>query len=168
MLTATAESTEAPCRHVLAAHASSASFVAFRVAFGVLAAAGQFRFVARGWVEEFLLAPDVHLTYAGFGWVRPLPTSAMYVIVLGLGVLGLLIAAGVATRPAAALFAVGFAYVELMEAALYLNHYWFMTLAAVVLAVVPGPQGDRVPVVSIWALRGQLAVVYVFIALKFT
>ena len=69
-----------------------------------------------------------------------------------------------ASRPP--LFAVGFAYVELIDAALYLNHYWFVTLAAVLLAVLPGrPRRSgrsTVPAVRVWALRGQIAVVYVF------
>ncbi len=139
----------------------AASFVAFRVAFGLLVAVGQVRFVVRGWVDEFYLAPSNHLTYPGLDWVRPLPPVLMYATVLGLGVLGVLIACGVCTRACAALFAVGFGYCELIDAALYLNHYWFLTLAAAVLAIVPGPVGGRVPDLSVWALRGQLAVVYV-------
>ncbi|MEM1333015.1 MAG: HTTM domain-containing protein [Actinomycetota bacterium] len=138
------------------------SYVAFRVAFGVLIAIGQLRFVLRGWVEEFLLAPEVHLTYPGFAWVRPLPPLLMYGLVGGLGLAGVAIALGWRTRPVAAVFAVGFAYTELIDAALYLNHYWFMTLAAVVLVVVPGPDRGRVPAITVWALRGQLAVVYLF------
>ena len=31
-----------------------------------------------GWVEEFYLAPAHHLTYADFDWVRPLPGPLMY------------------------------------------------------------------------------------------
>ena len=138
------------------------SFVAFRVAFGLLVAFGQARFIARGWVDEFYLAPSNHLTYPGFEWVRPFPPALMYALVAGLGLLGILIAVGVRTRTFAAFFAVGFAYCEAIDAALYLNHYWFLTLAAVVLAIVPGPTAGRVPAVSVWALRGQLAVVYVF------
>jgi vitamin K-dependent gamma-carboxylase len=141
---------------------ASDSYVAFRIAFGLMAAVGQIRFVARGWVEEFYLAPDHHLTYAGFGWVRPLPPVLMYGVVLGLAVLGVLIAAGIRTRLAAGMFAIGFAYCELIDAALYLNHYWLLTVAALILAVLPGPSHDVVPAVTVWALRIQLGCVYVF------
>ena len=123
---------------------------------------GQARFVARGWVEEFYLAPDVHLTYPGLGWVRPLPGPAMYAVVLGVAGLGVAIAVGWRTRVAAAVFAIVFTYTELIDAALYLNHYWFISLAAVVLAVVPTASDGTVARVSVLALRGQLAVVYVF------
>ncbi len=149
-----------------AATVPSGSFVAFRIAFGVLVAIGQLRFLARGWVGEFYLEPRHHLTYPHFGWVEPLPGPLMYALVLTLAGLGIAVAVGWHVRLAAALFAIGFAYGELIDAALYLNHYWFLTLAAVVLAVVPGPTsasgGRRVPLVSVWALRAQLAMVYFF------
>ncbi|MEM9516515.1 MAG: HTTM domain-containing protein, partial [Actinomycetota bacterium] len=66
------------------------------------------------------------------------------------------------TRVAAALFAIGFTYTELIDAALYLNHYWFISLTAVVLAIAPTSRDGIVAWVSVLALRGQLAVVYVF------
>lgn len=141
---------------------ASSSYVAFRVAFGLLVAVGQLRFIVRGWVDEFYLSPARHLTYPGFEWVRPLPSVLMYGLVGGLGVLGLLIAAGRRARFASALFALGFGYCELIDAGLYLNHYWFMTLAATVFAIASGPAGGRVSVVTLWALRLQLGVVYLF------
>ena len=146
---------------------SASSTIAFRIAFGTLIAFSSIRFLARGWVEELYLAPAHHLTYPGLGWVRPLPAPLMYAHVVALAGLGVAIAVGFRPRIAAALFAVGFAYVELIDAALYLNHYWFVTLAAILLAVLPGPArtgagGSTVPAVTVWALRGQIAVVYVF------
>lgn len=139
------------------------STVAFRVALGCLIAISMARLLWRGWVGEFYLAPRHHLTYPRFEWVHPLPGALMYAHIIALGVLGLAIAAGRHTRTCAALFVVGFAYVELIDAALYLNHYWFMTLAGVVVAIVPQPAADgTVPAVTVWALRFQLAVVYVF------
>jgi hypothetical protein len=133
------------------------------------------RFVAKGWVETFYLAPAHHLTYTGFDWVRPWPTPLMYAHVIALAVLGLCIAAGHHHRAAAALFAIGFTYVELIDASLYLNHYWFVTLAAVLLAVLPVHHrwsvdawrgrvvpSTTVPAATVWALRAQVGVVYVF------
>lgn len=146
----------------LATPVPAASFVAFRIAFGLLASLGAVRFLAKGWVDRFYLEPDVHLTFPRFGFVAPLPGPWMHLYVAALAVLGLAIAAGVRYRSASAVFAIGFAYVELIDAALYLNHYWFVTIAAVLLAVLPPPDGGTVPRVSVYALRAQLAVVYVF------
>ncbi|MGK0333056.1 MAG: vitamin K-dependent gamma-carboxylase [Minisyncoccia bacterium] len=144
---------------------SASSFVAFRIAFGLLVAVGQVRFIARGWVDELYLAPAEHLTYPGFSWVRPLPSTAMYIVVGALVVLGLLIAAGWRTRVCAAAFTAGFVYCELIDAALYLNHYWLITLAGLLLALLPTPVGGTVPLVNVLALRTQLGVVYFFAGL---
>lgn len=150
----------------------AASTVAFRIAFGLLVTYSSIRFLVRGWVDEFYVSPTHHLTVPGFDWVRPWSAPWMHLHVGALAVLGMFIACGVRTRLAAAAFAVGFAYVELIDRALYLNHYWFMTLAAVWLAVLPGPSPLRhrgqvgtprtVPAVTVWTLRVQLAGVYVF------
>lgn len=147
----------------LTAAVPAGSYVFFRFAFGVVAAASTVRFVWRGWVDEFWLTPEHHLTYGWFGWVHPLPAVLMYLVMATLALAGVAIAVGWHTRVAAAVFAIGFAYTELIDAALYLNHYWFVTLAAVLLAALPGPSGDgTVPAISVWAIRGQLAVVYLF------
>jgi vitamin K-dependent gamma-carboxylase len=155
MLTATAERART--------EVSAASTVAFRVAFGLLIAYSSVRFLWRGWVDEFYLDPSRHLTYPGLDWIRPWPAPWMQIHVAALAALGLLIACGIRTRLAAALFTLGFTYVELIDRALYLNHYWFVSLTAVLLALLPAPGAARtVPVITVWALRFQLGVVYTF------
>lgn len=146
-----------------------------RMAFGGLAFASSVRFLAKGWVEALYLAPEHHLSYPGFDWVTPWPAWLMYAHVASLALLGLAIAVGYRTRLSAALFTVGFVYVELIDASLYLNHYWFMTLMGVLMAVLPvghhwsldarAGRTARAPVVSawvVWALRAQVGVVYAF------
>ena len=147
----------------------------FRVAFGLLVTFSSLRFLANGWVDTLYLAPKNHLTYAGFNWVQPWPAPWMHLHVAGLAVLGLCIALGYRHRIAAALFTLGFTYVELIDAALYLNHYWYMTLAGLLVTVLPlhrrwsldarAGRADRsqsIAVGAVWALRAQLAVVYLF------
>ena len=154
------------------------SVAAFRIAYGLLVAYGSIRFLARGWVDALYLEPVHHLTYPGFEWVRPLAAPWMHFHMVALAGLGLCIAVGYRHRLAAALFVVGFAYTELIEASLYLNHYWFVTLAGVLLWLLP--VGGRwsldaalgltaaapvVPAGAVWALRAQVAVVYGFAGL---
>ena len=147
----------------------------FRVLFGLVATYGSLRFLAKGWVDTLYLAPAHHLTYAGFGWVRPLPAPWMHAHLALLAVLGLCIAAGYRYRLATVAFALGFAYIELIDAALYLNHYWYVTLTAAALAVLPlhrhcslDARAGRVaasatlPAIVLWVLRGQIGVVYLF------
>ena len=151
------------------------SAVAFRVLFGLVATYGALRFLARGWVDTLYLAPANHLTYPGFDWVRPLPAPWMHAHLVLLAVCGLCIAAGYRYRLATGAFLLGFAYVELIDAALYLNHYWYVTLAAAALAVLPLHRhcsldagagrvaaSSTVPALVLWVLRGQIAVVYLF------
>ena len=154
------------------------SVAVFRIGFGIVAMLGSLRFLARGWVDSLYLAPEHHLTYPGFGWVQPLPAPWMHVHMVVLAGLGACVALGYRHRLAAGLFTVGFAYAELIDAALYLNHYWFVTLAGLLMVVLPvqhrwslDARSGRVapspfvPAAVLWALRAQLAVVYVFAGL---
>ena len=113
------------------------SLAVFRIGFGLLVAFSSLRFLAKGWVDTLYLAPENHLTYRWFGWVAPLPAPWMHLHMIALAALGICIALGYRHRLATALFIVGFAYTELIEASLYLNHYWFITLAAVLLLLLP-------------------------------
>lgn len=162
---------------------SAASTAVFRIAFGTLVAVSMLRFVAKGWVGSLYLAPAHHLTYPRFEWVRPLSPIAMHALVLALAALGVGIAVGWRTRWCAAAFTLGFAYTELIEASLYLNHYWYVTLVGLLLTMLPTdgmwslrsrraarsaatPAGiATVPVIVVWALRAQIAVVYLFAGL---
>ena len=143
--------------------------------FGLVATYGSLRFLAKGWVDTLYLAPTNHLTYAGFEWVRPLPGPWMHAHLALLAFLGLCIAAGYRYRLATVAFTLGFAYVELIDAALYLNHYWYVTLSAAALAVLPLHRhysldacagrvaaSATVPALVLWVLRGQIAAVYLF------
>lgn len=151
------------------------SLAVFRFLFGLLVAAGSFRFLAMGWVDRLYLEPANHLTYAGLDWIRPLPGPWMHLLLLALAGMGICIAIGYRQRAAAALFALGFAYTELIDAALYLNHYWLVTLLAVLLVLLPADRhwsldarsgrvrsSPCVPAWVIWLLRSQIATVYVF------
>lgn len=154
------------------------SVAAFRIGFGLVTAFGSIRFLARGWVDSLYLAPHNHLSYPGFDWIHPLPAPWMHLHMLGLALLGLSIALGYRHRLCAALFVIGFTYTELIDAVLYLNHYWFVTLAGVLLAVLPAHHrwsldaragrvgaSRTVSAAVVWAFRGQLGVVYAFAGL---
>lgn len=164
------------------------SLAVFRIGFGLLVAFSSLRFLAKGWVDTLYLAPENHLTYRWFGWVAPLPAPWMHLHMVALAALGICIALGYRHRLATALFIVVFAYTELIEASLYLNHYWFITLAAVLLLLLPAhhhwsldaaagraarhakPRAVQTrtaekPAVQawvVWALRAQVGIVYVF------
>ncbi|MCB8946435.1 MAG: HTTM domain-containing protein [Ardenticatenaceae bacterium] len=149
--------------------------VVLRVAFGLLMFASMVRFMARGWVTELYVLPQFHFTYAGFGWIRPLPPSGMWLIFIILAVLGLTIAAGFLTRFSLIGFFLLFTYVELIDKSYYLNHYYFVSLFSFLLIFLPlgaawsvdgrlgwVPQRQTVPVWMVWLARAQLGLVYFF------
>src|SRR5262249_49582943 len=166
-------------RDLVARPVDAASLAAFRILFGVVMAASAIRFIALGWVDEFYVRPPFHFTWELAPWVRPLPPPLMYGLFAALAVLACGIAAGAAYRVCAALFFVGFTYVELIDKTTYLNHYSLVSLLSALLIVVPA---DRLWSVDAWrrgsaaapavvpswtvnVLRFQLAVVYVFAGL---
>jgi len=153
-----------------------ASLAVFRIFFGVLVAFGSLRFVALGWVERFFAQPEWFVPYWGFSWVRVLPLPWMYAAFAAMAILGVLIALGVRHRISSGLFFLIFTYVELIDVANYLNHYYLLSLLSVLLVIVPADAmwalaphpGTRARVVPRWALtliRFQVALVYVFAGL---
>lgn len=149
--------------------------VIFRIAFGLLMLFSATRFVLNGWVHSIYILPEFHFTYLGFEWVRPLDGYGMYAVFLLLITLSLFITAGFAYRLSMVLFFLTFTYVELIDKATYLNHYYFISLMSFLLIFLPlhrafsvdvllRPQLKTryVPMWTIAVIRLQLTIVYFF------
>lgn len=154
---------------------SGASAAAFRIAFGTLGVIAVIRFAARGWIDEFYIAPEHHFTYSGFWWVQPWPGWGMYAHFALLGVAALGVALGYRYRLSIAAFFLLFTYVELLDKTTYLNHYYLVSLLSFLMLFMPlhrtasfdarrspHPLNGTVPVWVVWVLRSQLAAVYFF------
>jgi len=148
-------------RETASTQVDGGSIVASRVIFGLLGVLVVARFFAHGWIGPLYVEPDHHFTYLGFGWVRPWPGWGMHAHFIVLGLLSLGIAAGYRLRLCAALFCVGFTYVELIDRTTYLNHYYLMSLVSLLLAILPSSRAAA-PLWTIWVLRAQIGIVYVF------
>lgn len=164
----------------LSAPVDPAGLAVFRALLGLVLFGSALRFLAKGWVRELYVAPRFHFTYLGFDWVAPWPQPWMTIHVVALALLGAAIALGICTRAAAALHALAFTYVELIDASLYLNHYYLSSLLSLLLVVVPS---DATWSVAAWwrrrraepappvrlahyaLLRAQLGIVYGFAGL---
>ena len=158
------------------------SAAVFRIAFGLVCLAGVIRFFAHGWVSELYVEPVHYFTYLGLAWVKPWPAWGMHLHFALLGVFALGIAVGYRYRVCALAFFLGFTYVELLDKTNYLNHYYWVTLVSFLMVFLPlhrSASVDRwlalrrgrrvaiaawgsVPVATLWVLRGQVAVVYLF------
>lgn len=156
----------------------ASSLAAFRILFGVVMLGSVARYFLNGWIERFYVRPAVHFAYWGFDWVQPLPQPGMTILFAGLGGCALLITLGLFYRAAAATFLVGFTYVHLLDVSNYLNHYYLVSLLALLLCVLPlhstwsldarlRPSIARgtLPAWMLWLVRFQIGVVYVFAGL---
>lgn len=151
------------------------SLAAFRIAFGTMMVAAVARYFAYGWIDELYRTPQMFFHYPGLEWLKPLPGAGMYVFYGVLGGLAACLAVGLFYRVSAALFCLGFSYAHLIDKANYLNHYYLISLVALLLALLPAGRAwsvdvwrrpslrlATVPAWTIWLLRFQLGVVYFF------
>jgi len=155
-----------------------ASLAALRIVFGALMLAAMTRYFLYGWIDAMYVAPQFFFTYEGFEWVKPWAGSGMYFHYAALVALAFCIAVGFAYRIAMPLFFLGFTYAHLIDKANYLNHYYLLSLIALLLSCMPlgrfwslrtysdpGKRLDVVPQWMIWIVRFQIAIVYVFAAI---
>lgn len=153
----------------------SASLAAYRFLFGILMFVSILRFWANGWIDELYLEPTFHFSYWGFAWIKPWLPFWLHVHFVILATLSLWIAIGFCYRLSIILFFLGFTYVELLEKAAYLNHYYFISLLAFLMMFLPLHRSFSVdawlrpklkqrwvPAYVLWTLRLQVAIVYVF------
>ncbi len=154
---------------------SAASLAVFRIGFGLMMAGALLRFLARGWVQEFLISPSYHFTYYGFSWIKVWPAWGLYLhfFILILAALG--VAFGFYYRISISIFFLGFTYLELMDKSLYLNHYYFISLVSGLMIFLPlnrfwswdakrDPKlySPFLPTWPLYILRSQLGLVYFF------
>ena len=153
----------------------ASSAAVFRIAFGAIGLAAVFRFFAHGWIDQLYVAPAHHFKYAGFEWVSAWPAPWMHLHFAALALLAVAVILGIRSRFAVLLFTIGFTYVELIDKTTYLNHYYWLSLAGLLLAALPvhrawtldarrdpRPGDSQIPVGAIWLLRAQIAVLYLF------
>ncbi len=162
--------------HGAAQPVALAPLAGFRVAFGLLVFGATVRFWANGWIEELYVRPRFFFPYYGFEWVKPLDAPWLYGVFGLLALSALAVAAGAFYRIAAPTLLLTFGYIELLDKTNYLNHYYYVTMAAALLALLPAHRAwsidawrrgadwtrSTVPAWMLWALKAQVGSVYFF------
>ncbi len=156
----------------------SSSLALFRMMFGMLMSVSAVRFMSNGWVERFFGERTFLFKYWGFAWVQPGPVWSMYLAYTALALLGLFVALGLFYRVSIALFFVLFSYVELTDVTNYLNHYYLVSLLALLMSFMPlharwsldamrrpALARSELPAWMLYLLRFQIATVYFSAAL---
>jgi len=151
-----------------------ASLGVFRAGYGLMMLVSVVRFWAKGWIDEIYVQPTLFFPYWGFEWLQPWPGVGMYIHFAVLGALALLIMIGLWSRPALVLFFLGFTYVELIDRTTYLNHYYLISLLALLMVFLPVDRAfsvrrmlgrakgsETIPRWCLYAIRLQVGLVYV-------
>ncbi len=153
-----------------ATRVDGASLAVLRIALGLVLSA--VRTWAYGWTDSLYAGPTHRFTYLWMGWVPQPGPLGIRVLVAATGVAGAAIALGWRTRLAALVLLVSFGWIEAIDATTYLNHYWFVTLLALLALVVPfgaawsldarrrPARSSRVARGWVWLLRFQVGIVY--------
>ncbi len=157
---------------------SLAPLAILRIIFGTVMVISCMRFAWLGWIKEQYIDPVMHFPYAGFEWVVSLGDPGMYVLfgVMTLAAAG--IALGAWYRINSMVFFLTFTYVELIDKTYYLNHYYFVSIAAFLFCLVPAHRMFSVDVMRRPQLRAetmprwvldvfklQIAIVYLYAGL---
>ena len=159
----------------LTSQTSIAPLVVFRIIFGLMMFVSTLRFWSNGWIDALYVKPIHFFNYYGFEWVKPLSELGMYMVFLLLLVASLGIALGFFYRLASLLYFLLFTYVELIDVTNYLNHYYFISLIAFLLCILPANRSFSIdarrnpslqlytiPKIYILILKFQIGVVYFF------
>lgn len=161
--------------HYLSKQNSTAPVVLFRIVFGVMMALSIVRFWAMGWIEQLYIKPSFFFPYYGFEWVKPLSQNGMYMLFAVMWLSAVFIALGLFYRIASVVFFFAFTYVELIDKSTYLNHYYFISLVALLLCFIPAHKQfsldvklgitkavQSFPKWMLFSLQLQMAIVYFF------
>jgi len=114
-----------------------APLAVMRMAFGAIMLISTIRFLLKGWVSAFYIKPKFHFTFYGFEWVKPLGATGMYLLFAILVIAAMLVTIGLFYRAAIVTFFLCFTYVELIDKTTYLNHYYFISVMAFLMILVP-------------------------------
>lgn len=152
---------------------SIAPLVTFRILFGLLMLISVVRFWFNGWITSQYINPEFYFPF--FPWIKPVPGIGMYMVFgfMTLATLGIIF--GWFYRLSASVFFLLFSYVELIDKTNYLNHYYFVSLVAFLLMLLPAHHSfsmdvkrgavkstSTCAVLYINALKLQLGMVYFF------
>ena len=153
----------------------AASLAVFRIGFGIIMLVEMWRYFSMDWIRRYYLTPEIHFSYYGFGWVQPWSETGMYLHFAGLALLAFFIAIGFLYRFSSIAFTLGFTWIFLLDQTQYLNHFYLVILLGVLLSVLPAqrvfsvdawlrhrPAAALVPAWSVWVLRAQFEVLFLY------
>ena len=120
------------------------------------------RYLIFGWVQTYYVEPRYHFSYPGFSWLEPVGEVGMIGLFVWVGLMALCMVWGIGRRWPAAMFALGFGSIFLMDQAYYQNHLYLVVLVSGLFAVIGLARGESARLWMVDLMRIQVGVVYVF------
>jgi len=165
-------------RETLSRPVSPLSLAAFRIALGALLIWDCWRFIKYDRIYRYFVAPDFHFSYAGFGWVTPLPETWLYLGWFLVGLSALFVMLGLFYRVSIVVLTVTFSYYFLLDKAEYLNHFYLVLLLLILMCFLPAHRAlsldaklfpkvraTAIPYASVAILRAQMEIMLIFAGL---
>lgn len=132
--------------HYLGKRTSIAPLAFFRVCFGLMMLFSMLRFWSKGWIKSLYIDPVYHFPFYGFEFVTTLG-NCTYLLFVICSLSALLVALGYFYRLASIVLFLSFTYIELMDKATYLNHYYFISLVCLLMVFLPANRSFSLDVV---------------------
>ncbi|GAA4441872.1 HTTM domain-containing protein [Bremerella cremea] len=128
-------------RVLLARPVDGASLAMFRICFGAVMVWHMVKYFGSyqdtNQVDALFARPVMHFTYPGFGWVQAFSEPWMSIHFGVVAMAAALVMLGLFYRTAIVTLFLGYTYIFLMEASLYNNHYYLISLLSFVLIFMP-------------------------------
>ncbi|MEM9703912.1 MAG: HTTM domain-containing protein, partial [Planctomycetota bacterium] len=128
----------------------------------------------RTWADGYWGDPARHFKYTGFEWVAAPAEPYLSWLLLAVAAAGLALACGLFTRVSAALTALGFTWLVLIERTTYQNHYYLLVLVSWATVLLPlghvwsadnrlwGRAPRAVPRWAVWLVQFQVGLPYFY------
>lgn len=115
---------------------SSTPLATYRVVFGVMMLVSVFRFFYYDWIDTLYIQPKFFFNYYGFEWIKPIGKyTYILFIIAGISSIGIIL--GKYFKASIITFFLTFTYIQLMDKTNYLNHYYFISLVALIMIFLP-------------------------------
>jgi hypothetical protein len=136
------------------------------------------RFWLKGWITELYVKPQFFFKYYGFEWVEVPNEQGLYFLFALVAISSLFVMLGLFYRISSVAFFLSFTYVELLDKTNYLNHYYFVSIVALLMIFLPAGKyfsldvrlrlTQKITHVQRWlivVIQLQLGIVYFFAGL---
>ncbi len=154
---------------------SIAPLVYLRVVFGLFMIYHFVKYYQKGWFHNYYVKPELLFPHDLFTWLPRFGADITTGLYLLMPVLCLFIILGLFYRASTSLFFVLNAYFFLLDKTTYMNHYYLFVLLSFLMIFLPANKSfsldalfkrvksqSEVPGWTIWLVRFQLAVVYIY------